>query len=342
MLICKGILILNMHFSGGILGVYQMYKIVFFDIDGTLLNSRRELPKSTISAIHKLHDNGILTAIASARPPFNIQQLLLELNISSYVVYNGGLVVKNGDVIHRHVIEKQLLQSIQETVEKNHDAVVLDCEDGFVLAGENSAYVKKRYLERSWNIEYDKGLAELTFSNGSANPEVFQLELVCLDGEEKGQAQKGQHAFEPKENTASSSNVATGSTGSDGSSSAIGSYLVNSNSGFEMGSAIEDYIRRYPDLTFYPWISYHNVFNAVPRQVSKAYGIQKLMQSLGIDSSEAVAFGDGLNDVEMISHVGMGIAMGNGADKLKQVADFVARHVDEDGIEYGLKHLGLI
>lgn len=47
---------------------------------------------------------------------------------------------------------------------------------------------------------------------------------------------------------------------------------------------------------------------------------------------EAIAFGDGHNDIEMLEAVGMGIAMGNAKDEVKDKADFVCKSVEEDGI----------
>ncbi len=57
---------------------------------------------------------------------------------------------------------------------------------------------------------------------------------------------------------------------------------------------------------------------------------------------DAVAFGDGLNDVEMLKAVGIGVAMGNGHEKAKAVADVIAAHVDEDGIYKVMKELEII
>ena len=57
---------------------------------------------------------------------------------------------------------------------------------------------------------------------------------------------------------------------------------------------------------------------------------------------EIMAFGDAENDIDMLEYAGIGIAMGNGDDGVKAVADFVTRDIDEDGIAYALKHFGLI
>ena len=53
-------------------------------------------------------------------------------------------------------------------------------------------------------------------------------------------------------------------------------------------------------------------------KVSKVTAIQKVLEHLNICKSEAIAFGDGRNDIEMLEYVGLGIAMGNGGEELKQ------------------------
>lgn len=75
---------------------------------------------------------------------------------------------------------------------------------------------------------------------------------------------------------------------------------------------------------------------------SKARGISSVLDKLGLTMADAVAFGDGLNDIEMLSSVGFGVAMGNGHDKLKAVANLVCPRHDEDGILRGLEMLGLV
>lgn len=66
--------------------------------------------------------------------------------------------------------------------------------------------------------------------------------------------------------------------------------------------------------------------------INKAYGIKKLIKHLKIDIKNTLAFGDGLNDLEMIEFVGTGIAMGNACDELKKLADEITTSVDEDGV----------
>ena len=56
----------------------------------------------------------------------------------------------------------------------------------------------------------------------------------------------------------------------------------------------------------------------------------------GISLDETMAFGDGGNDIQMLSHVGLGVAMGNARDEVKKYAKYVTSDVDNDGISRAL------
>lgn len=75
---------------------------------------------------------------------------------------------------------------------------------------------------------------------------------------------------------------------------------------------------------------------------SKAMGIGDVLAQLGLSHDNAMAFGDGLNDLEMLSMVGCGVAMGNGEPSLKAVADYVTLPIEQDGILHALEQLGVI
>lgn len=94
------------------------------------------------------------------------------------------------------------------------------------------------------------------------------------------------------------------------------------------------------DLKSVRW--HANAVDILAKQNSKARGIKDVLAHFGWTLDNAMAFGDGLNDLEMIANVGFGVAMGNGCDELKQLADFVTKPIDEDGILYALEQLGVI
>ncbi len=75
---------------------------------------------------------------------------------------------------------------------------------------------------------------------------------------------------------------------------------------------------------------------------SKHKGILRILAHLNRAETEYIAFGDSLNDMEMIENATIGIAMGNANILLKEKADIITRPVMEDGIYYACKYLRLI
>ena len=100
------------------------------------------------------------------------------------------------------------------------------------------------------------------------------------------------------------------------------------------------YVERYSDHTFISWGDYAS--DMLPKGSSKAVGVQKMLEKLGIQKENSYAFGDGTNDFEMFALVGTGIAMGNAVPELKAVADYVTSSCSENGILDGLLNLGLL
>lgn len=82
--------------------------------------------------------------------------------------------------------------------------------------------------------------------------------------------------------------------------------------------------------------------DVIPKGSSKQVGVDKMLDYFGISLDESMAFGDGGNDVLMLKHVGIGVAMGNAEDEVKRAADYVTDSVDEDGVEKALRHFGVI
>ena len=74
----------------------------------------------------------------------------------------------------------------------------------------------------------------------------------------------------------------------------------------------------------------------------KYKGILEMVHLLNGNENDIVVFGDGLNDISMIKKAPIGIAMGNALNQVKEVADFVTKRNDEDGIEYACRHFGWI
>ena len=79
--------------------------------------------------------------------------------------------------------------------------------------------------------------------------------------------------------------------------------------------------------------------DVIPGDSGKGIGVEQLLRYYHLDQSEAMAFGDGNNDIEMLQAVGAGVAMENASPELKAVATEICGHVAEDGVyRYCLEH----
>lgn len=256
-----------------------MKKLLFFDVDGTLYNSNKQLPPSAKEAIFKARENGYEIAIATGRAPFMIADLLEELQIDTYVTFNGQYVVYKGEVIYTNQIENDLLTDIlQFGTERNHPFVFLN-EREMIASKEGS-----REIEESLEtLHYPYPVID---ANYYLHTPVYQTLLFAKAHEQV------------------------------------------------------TYEQQFPNVQFVRWHPYS--CDMLPKGGSKALGIQKLIEHIGVDMSEVIAFGDGLNDIEMLREVGFGVAMGNGHEEAKNVASIIAGHVDEDGLFGVMKKLGII
>ena len=88
---------------------------------------------------------------------------------------------------------------------------------------------------------------------------------------------------------------------------------------------------------------WHPAFTDITaRGADKGKGLQAMADYLGLNIKETMAFGDGGNDISIIKKAGVGVAMGNAGEDLKQVADYITTHVDEDGVKNALIKYGVI
>ncbi|MFB4164695.1 Cof-type HAD-IIB family hydrolase [Alteribacillus sp. JSM 102045] len=102
----------------------------------------------------------------------------------------------------------------------------------------------------------------------------------------------------------------------------------------------ELYKNNYGTFNFVRW--HKRALDVLPAGGSKAEGLRAIANHLGYTMEDTAAFGDALNDIEMLTEAGIGIAMGNALEEVKQAADIVTAPVYENGVQQGLERLGLL
>ena len=254
-------------------------KLLFFDVDGTLYNSKKQLPQTTKEAIQQARNNGHLVAIATGRGPFMIEALRRELAIDTFVTYNGQYVVHEGDVIFTDELTKQQLHDMMTFARERDEPVVFMTETEMIASVPNHSGIGESLA--TLNYPYPRVEADY-FKNNA----VYQLLLYTT----------AEH--EPT------------------------------------------YAKAFPNVQLVRW---HTAScDVLPKEGSKARGIRKLAEHLGISMAHTIAFGDGLNDVQMLQAAGVGVCLGNGHDEAKAAADYVVEHVDDDGLAKAMRMLQLI
>ena len=101
-----------------------------------------------------------------------------------------------------------------------------------------------------------------------------------------------------------------------------------------------DFMQLMPNSKTARWTSHFT--DIIPKDGGKNKGIDAIINHFGIKLEETMAFGDGGNDIDMLKHAGIGVAMENARDDVKEIADFITTSVDDDGVTNALKHYNVL
>ncbi len=152
-------------------------KVVFFDIDGTLLHEGSYIPPSTIAAIQTLQQNGVETFIATGRGPAMMSDIPERLGIDSLVCYNGQIVVHKGEVVYQNTLPKDALNRLT-TQASTHDHTL-------VYLGQHRGGATKEH-----DTVVEQSLSELEIPVPTFEPnfhiaeDVYQTLLYCTPEDE--------------------------------------------------------------------------------------------------------------------------------------------------------------
>ena len=255
-------------------------KIIFFDIDDTLRNSKTGFIPSTIPTVFKqLREKGILTGIATGRGIFGVVSEIKALKPDFFVTLNGAYIEdKKGNVIYSNKIARDKVEEyIAWTKEVGID---------YGLVGSHEAKLSRR-------TEMISQAIDPIYPDLEVDPDFYQKEDIYQ-----------MWTFEDQ-----------------GDDLKLPDTLAST-------------------LRMVRW--HRNSSDVVPLNGSKAAGVAKVVEHLGLKPENVMVFGDGLNDMELFDYAGINIAMGVSHEKIKEKADYITKTLEEDGIFDALEGFGMV
>jgi Cof subfamily protein (haloacid dehalogenase superfamily) len=278
-----------------------MQKIIFIDVDGTLVNDHGAVPESAILAIRKARENGHLVFISTGRSKAELFPEILEVGFDGIIGAAGGYIEIGEEILFHERVKKEDVQHLVEFFNKHGIDFYLESNGGL-------------------------------FAGGNCKQRISGIidHLLMEKPEAKEEIEKGLQPFHD-----------TLIVGEDVIREDINKIsFLGSDLPFEL-------IRKEFESKFTVIPSTVPIFGSNSGELSipgihKATAIEKLLRHLKISKEDTFAYGDGLNDIEMLEFVQHGIAMGNAKEAVKKVADDLTDTHDEDGIYNSFKKYRLI
>lgn len=283
-------------------------KIVFFDIDGTLWNFHNEIPESTGRAISALRANGHLAFLNTGRSRGFVT------NPDLFALGFDGVVSGCGTMIECAGVERRADGSYALKKERGVTGVRYRDEDVIFYYRLDNEIVR----------EVLDVIRPMGFRPILEGRDYLYFDLEDFENDPYGQAVKrqlGDRRLPIRENAGlwEVSKLSCDTAGAD------------TETGYR-------YLERY----FQNLVHNDKVVESVPHGYSKGSGILKVCEIFDIPVEDTIAFGDSVNDLDMLETAGTGVAMGNGTDVAKQTADYVTTEMFDDGIWNACRELGLI
>ena len=274
-------------------------KIIFFDVDGTLVANHREMSEKVKEGIKKARENGHKVFICTGRNKAGIKNELNAVEFDGIIASAGSYVEINNKVVHSAYFDNSLVNKITSIFDKFNIYYNYECTtmtfttDKMVqlFVGGINFEIGNSEFERLKAQQHDK--FNIKDINTYTNQGVHKICFISLNQEKLDNALK------------------------------------------QLKDDVNIVIHEMFDET---------TINGelISKTDNKATGIHYAIDYLNIDIKDTIAFGDSMNDYEMIDFVNHGVVMANGNAKLKEIASSICKSVDEDGVYDGFVNLGII
>ena len=280
-------------------------KIIFFDVDGTLVDvrpSREYIPESTIKAIKETRKKGNLCFLCTGRSKAEIFPHIMDVGFDGIIGAGGGFVEIDGEMLYHKKVSKEQVNHVVNFFEQNDFDYYIESNGGL--------YASKNLIKRLERIIY-----------GNLENDVKAREL-----KEK----------EP------SHFISSLKEGQDMHRDDVNKICFLEKDGISFEVVKKEFENDFNVINCTVPSFGENSGELSVSGVNKKFAIKALIEHLNISIEDTYAYGDGLNDIDMIEYCKYGIAVGNAKEELKKVADEVTDDIASDGIYNSMKKHGLI
>lgn len=286
-----------------------MYKLVAIDLDGTLLNSYGEVSENTKNEIKKAIENGVEVVLASGRPVSSVEDLANEIGANHYLISGNGAIVY--DMQKKQVVYDKFLSKEQVL------NIVKICEENSIYY---NIYTENEVLTKSLNYNTLFYYSENTHKQEEKRTNINILTDV-YDYVLKADNQKYLKV-----------------TVCDQSQIVFGSIIKKLRMIEDIDVLDVSHMSRKLIKTGTEELLVEYCYTEITnKNVNKWTAIEYIMQEMSINKEEVMALGDNTNDKEMIEEAGLGIAMGNSTQIIKDIADDQVSTNNEEGVSEALK-----
>ena len=277
--------------------------IIFTDIDGTIFDhDNQRIPTKTYEAILKAKELGHKVFLSTGRSYSDLDEIFKELPSDGLILGCGAQVIINNEIIYNKAMPLDIVEDLLKFFTENNI--------GFAFEGEKKIFIYGYAFEmyRGWlsYLNNDQPLSDEKLLDILSTRNTYPLSAMTQ--EDKQHILKASFFTHQKES--------------------VENYIQNMN---------ENLFAYFDSMS--PGVHSGEFYM---KEVNKGNGIKEVCKYLNHPIENTIALGDSMNDTEMIQVAQIGVAMGNAQPKLKEIADFVTKHIAEDGFEYALKHFEII
>lgn len=274
-------------------------KLIFLDIDGTIVSRLRAPSARVIQAVCTARKNGHMVFLCTGRNMAIIGDDIKSVGFDGIVASAGAHVEAEGEVLFDSLLSEELVQECLGIFHANGLYCRIESPEGIYTDPQMEALLR------------------------AAKADETNSELIRMQRE----LEAGIH-IQPYEKYPNH-----------------GAYKICFTS--TTREAIEETRRLLGDrfsFAVHPYANGSVCLNGeiIPREVGKGRGMELICRHFGADLTDTIAFGDSMNDCEMMRAAGLAVAMENSCGELRRMADRVCESVGDDGVYHELRRLGII